>query len=124
MPEPQTLLMVKALVSSGSPAKRQKHVAHDDLVKIDRLQRLVIIIILFLEIRHVELSQGVRPARLYGVGNHGTKPGPLDGLFNDDRPELRRLEILQRTAKITDGRPRSADNNYLFHPQTPFNFIG
>ena len=66
-------------------------VAHDYFIKIYGFQRLVIIIIFFVDFCLIKISKGLGPIRLEIIGNCRAKTAALDGLFNHDSAQFDNL---------------------------------
>ncbi len=90
-------------------------VAHDDLVEIDGLQAFVVVVVLLVDLRHLEVRKGLGAEALDVCRNGRPQACPDDRLLDHEPAHFHDGYAFQRTAELADGRPRSAYNDNIFH---------
>ena len=126
-PEPQTLLMVKAGVSLQIPAliiawrpgfwpwPDLQDIAHDDLIDGDLAQLGIPDPVFALQGDLSLVGQFFRHGLVKIAAPDRPQADLLQGLPQDQGPQINHRHILQSAAECSHGCPASADNDHFIH---------
>jgi len=110
----------KTRINTGLPGdilslSALQNIAHNDFIHVNRLKGLIKVVIFFIDVRHLEIAEGIGTAAFMKIINGRSQPGAFHGFLHHQCPDINRLDTFQRSAEFSHSGSGAAHNYYIFH---------